>query len=191
MALSNLAIPFLRRAVLLACLGLFLVLASAPGLADAQQTGAKPYRAQAGPYLIGVYSNASTLSLGTVDYVVTVDEPDSMTPIDDARVLIHANHAEQGDRGQAIALNTPDHPNSYTARVELDRPGVWEMSVEVSSGRGRVQIGTASHTVPHPRQSTAGGLVFVGVFAVLMLGVLYVIWSARRAQRQRRLPNAG
>ena len=191
MAFPTLALPFLRRAPWLTCLGLALVLAWAPVSAQAQQTGARPYRAQAGGYLIGVYSNASTLSLGTVDYVITLDEPDSMTPIRDARVLIHAQHAEHDDRGQAIALDTPGRPGRYTARVELDRPGVWNMSVEVSGPRGRVEIGTASHTIPKPRQSTAGGLVFVGVFTVLMLGVLYLVWSARRAQKQRQLTDAG
>lgn len=169
---------------------LFAGAAVTPHPTEAQQSGAKPYRVHAGAYDITVFSNASSLSLGTVDYVIVVAEPGGGPPITDAHVLIHAEHAVEEHQGQAIALHVPDKPGRYTARVELDRAGVWEMAVEVNSDRGRVQIGTASHVVPTPRQSTAGGLVFIGVFTVLVLGVLYLVWSSRKAIRQRELTGA-
>ncbi len=196
--------PLGQAAAVAGCiLLLFAGSVAAPHPAEAQQSGARPYRVHAGAYDITVFSNASTLSLGTVDYVIVVAELGGGPPITDAHVLIHAEHAveEYTDqtgieeapevyRGQAIALHVPDKPGRYTARVELDRAGVWKMSVEVDSDRGRVQIGTASHVVPTPRQSTAGGLVFIGVFAVLVLGVLYLVWSSRKAIRQRELTGA-
>ena len=183
---------------------LFTAAVASPHPAEAQQSGARPYRVHAGDYDITVFSNASTLSLGTVDYIIVVAEPGGGPPITDAHVLIHAEHVAEedqsqaiaenkveGHKGQAIALHVPDKPGRYTARVELDRAGVWEMAVEVNSDRGRVQVGTASHVVPTPRQSTAGGLVFIGVFTVLVLGVLYLVWSSRKALRQRELTGAG
>ena len=166
-----------------------LAAAMAPDGAAAQQTGARPYRAQVGPYLIGVFSNASKLSLGTVDYVVTVNEPVTEAPIGDARVRIKAVAAEDGEEGWALALNTPATPERYTARVELGEAGVWKMSVEVASHRGNVEITTPSQVVPKPRLSASGGFVFIGVFLVLVLGLTYVVWSIRRAQKARDAAN--
>ena len=193
MRIADRVFPCLGQAAAVAgcILLLFAGAAVTPHPAEAQQSGAKPYRVHAGAYDITVFSNASSLSLGTVDYVIVVAEPGGGPPITDAHVLIHAEHAVEEDKGQAIALHVPDKPGRYTARVELDRAGVWEMAVEVNSDRGRVQIGTASHVVPTPRQSTAGGLVFIGVFTVLVLGVLYLVWSSRKAIRQRELTGAG
>ncbi len=185
---KRLALAFLAGLLLIA-LGLAAVLAA--GGVEAQQSGARPYRAIAGPFLIGVYSNASKLSLGTVDYVVTVNEPVTEAPIGDARVRIKSVAAESGEEGWALALNTPDKPDHYTARVELKDAGVWKMSVEVSSDRGKVEIGTASQVVPKPRLSAAGGFVFIGVFIVLVLGLLYAVWTIRKAQRARDAASVG
>jgi len=106
-------------------------------------------------------------------------------PVTDARVLIKAVSAEGGQQGIAIALNTPANPGTYTARVELDAPGVWRMSVDISNQQGHIEIEAPSQVVPIPRKSTAGGLVFVGAFVFIALGALYVTWSVRRAQKSR------
>lgn len=165
---------------------LILVAALTPNFTAAQQTGARPYYVEAGGFHIGVLSNPSSLSLGTIDYIVTLNDPQTAEPISDARVLVRAIKAEgDGQAGWANALNTPGNPDRYTARVELDEPGVWKMSVEVSSPLGHVQVEAPSQVVPQPRESQAGGLVFMGVFTALGLGVLYAIWTIRRTQKQR------
>jgi hypothetical protein len=168
--------------------GIFLVLVAvlAPVSIEGQQTGARPYYVEAGGYHIGVLSNPSSLSLGTIDYIVTLNDPETARPISDARVLIRAVKASgEGQEGWANALNTPGNPDRYTARVQLGEPGVWKMSIEVSSPLGHVRVGAPSQVVPQPRRTQAGGLVFIGVFIALGLGVLYAWWSIRRAQRQR------
>ena len=96
---------------------LFLVLLGAliigpVGPAQAQQTGARPYRVEAGPFKIVVFSQPSNLSLGTIDYVITLAEPVTARPMADARVLIKAVPAEGGQQGVAIALNTPTNPGA-------------------------------------------------------------------------------
>jgi hypothetical protein len=166
---------------------ILLVLAAlAPSYIQAQQTGARPYYIEAGGIHIGVLSKPSGLSLGTVDYIVTLNDPETTEPIPDARVLIRSVKAEgDGQRGWANALNTPDNPDRYTARVELPDPGVWRMSVDISSPSGRVEIEAPSQIVPQPRKSVAGGLVFVGVFTALGLGVFYAVWTIRRSQQRR------
>jgi hypothetical protein len=167
---------------------IFLVLAAAltPDFSEAQQTGARPYYVEAGGFHIGVLSKPSGLSLGTIDYIITLNDPQTARPISDARVLIRAAKAEEdGQEGWANALNTPGSPDHYTARVELEGPGVWKMSVEISSPTGHVQVEAPSQIVPLPRKTQAGGLVFIGVFVALGLGVLYAVWTIRRGQKRR------
>jgi hypothetical protein len=41
--------------------------------------------------------------------------------------------------------------------------------------------------VPSLKRYTDGSLVFFGVFAVMALGLGYIIWSAKRDDRRRRL----
>lgn len=173
--------------------GLLLVLAliSPPQAARAQGSGEGPYHIEAGPFQLEVLAIPSNLSLGTVQYMIRVLDARNQEPVTDARVRINGRHASSDQVGWARALNTPQAPGEYSARIELDGPGVWEMSVDVSSDLGRVEVGVPSQTVPEPRQSGAGTLVFLGVFAVLILGGGYLVWSIRRAQRKREAHNAG
>lgn len=170
---------------------IILLTVSYPGSTEAQQTGARPYYVEAGGYHIGVLSKPSGLSLGTIDYIVTLNDPQTAAPISDARVLIRAVKAEgEGQEGWANALNTPGYPDRYTARVELDEPGVWKMGVEVSGELGHVQVEAPSQVVPKPREAQSGGLVFIGAFAAIGLGAAYVIWTIRRAQKKRESASA-
>jgi hypothetical protein len=171
---------------------IFLALALAPAAALAQVADQEPYRVEAGPYNIAVLANPSSLSLGTVQYMVRVTNARDGQPVPDARVVIRSRHGEEGGGGGwANALNTPVAQDIYEAVVQLDGPGLWEMSIDVSSELGRVEVEIPSQNVPVPRQSREGGMVFMGVFAALVLGGAYLVWASRRAQRQREAANAG
>ena len=170
---------------------IILLTVLSPSSTEAQQTGARPYYVEAGGYHIGVLSKPSGLSLGTIDYIVTLNDPQTAAPIADARVLIRAVKAEgKRQEGWANALNTPSNADRYTARVELDEPGVWKMGVEVSGELGHVQVEAPSQVVPKPRQAQSGGLVFIGAFAAIGLGTAYVIWTIRRTQKKREAASA-
>ena len=170
---------------------IILLTVLSPSSTEAQQTGARPYYIEAGGYHIGVLSKPSGLSLGTIDYIVTLNDPQTAAPIADARVLIRAVKAEgKRQEGWANALNTPSNADRYTARVELDEPGVWKMGVEVSGELGHVQVEAPSQVVPKPRQAQSGGLVFIGAFAAIGLGTAYVIWTIRRTQKKREAASA-
>ena len=161
-----------------------------PSAVLAQQPEGQPYHVDAGPYQIDVQAIASNLSLGTVEYLIIVNDSQSSQPVSDARVLVRARHIDTGEEGWANALNTPLSPAEYTAQVKLDGPGVWAMSVDVSSALGRVEVDVPPQTVPVPRQSRAGSLVFIGVFVVLIAGGTYLTWTIRRTQRKREAANA-
>jgi hypothetical protein len=155
------------------------------GTARAQQTQEVTDQVEIGPYSITVVGGASQIALGSAQYAVTPRSAADGQPVTNARVVIHTRHQEEGVSGWATALNTPETPDLYRVRLELDRPGTWDVSVEVSSPLGQVEAGITPLVIPEARQYGSGSLVFLGVTAVLLGGLVYVLWSIRRAQRQR------
>lgn len=177
------ALTLMTVAVLLAAQGFF------PPMGLAQRGSPEPYRVEAGPYRLAIITDPSSLSLGSVRFKVTVHNFESGDPVPDAKVVIRAKHEVDGTEGWANALNTPSNPERYEAQMELDGPGTWLMSIDVASSLGRVQVAIPSISVPEPRKSTAGALVFAGVLGILVLGGGYVTWTIRRSQRRRQAPD--
>ena len=87
--------------------------------------------------------------------------------------------------GWGLAVRVTDIPGRYDAQMNLEAPGVWRVNVEVSSSLGQVSVEIPPVTVPAERGPSQGSIVFLVVFWVLVLGALYVWWSARREQRKR------
>ncbi len=87
--------------------------------------------------------------------------------------------------GWAVALHQPSNPGTYEATVQLDARGTWHSSVEVFSSLGRVEVEVPPLTIPEPRQTRSGSLVFLGVFLAILLGVSYLVWSSRKAIKAR------
>ena len=208
-----------RLTLLLAALGLFLALTvalsavlAAPALAQQevpQQADpvqlAEPDAPQqdnpelqvidrrftVGGYDLTVAGEASTLSLGTARFSVTVLDAATGQPISDARVTIRTEHSEVGEAGWATALNLPERPEIYRARMTLEYPGSWDVSVDIDGPLGRVEAEVGSVSIPVPRQYFVGTLVFAGVTLILLGGAAYMILCIRRAQRRRESANAG
>ena len=156
-----------------------------PGVALAQGVESEEFLGEVGPYEIRVSAVLSNLSIGQVLFYVTILEAATGLPVPDARVVLRSFHDEDGAQGWANALNTPDTPDLYEARMILRSSGTWRVSVDVDSPLGQEIVPVVSLDVPSPRRYSDGTLVFAGVFLVLVLGVGYVWWSARRANRQR------
>jgi hypothetical protein len=87
--------------------------------------------------------------------------------------------------GWAVALHQPSNPGTYKATVQLEGTGIWDSSVEVSSSLGRVEVEVPPLTIPEPRQTRSGSLVFLGVFLAILLAVAYLVWSSRKAIKAR------
>ena len=172
-----------RVAILVALLAIFGM--TFPGAALAQGVESEEFLGEAGPYEIRVSAVLSNLSIGQVQFYVTILEADTGMPVPDALVVLRSLHEEDGVEGWAAALNTPDTPDLFEARMSLRNSGIWQVSVDVGSSLGRVTVPVVSLEVPSPRHYSAGTLVFAGVFVVLALGGLYLWWSTRRARRQR------
>ena len=155
------------------------------GSVQAQESGTKQVQVRAGPYDITVVAALSNLSLGQVRFFITVLDATTGSPVTDAHVIVRPKHSLDDTQGWATALYVPDPPEHYEARVRLDAPGTWRVTVEVTSSLGSEEIVAPTLEVPPMRSYTAGSIVFAGVFLLLLLGAGYLWWSVRRLQRRR------
>jgi hypothetical protein len=172
-----------KLAVLVLALAAWILL---PISVMAQQDNEQQITEIAGPYKIGVTTIPSTLSLGRVQFVVTVVDSASRQPIPNARVLIHTRKESEVTGGWAIALSNSEIPDRYQAIVEMDDPGIWTVQLEVSSSLGNILIDIPSVEILAARQLTAGSFVFIGVFLVLIMGSVYVWWTVGHQKRMLR-----
>ena len=180
-------------------LALLATLLIGPGSVMAQSPGqqdetAGPVRIDrnvvVGGYDLCVEAEASNLSLGTALVSVAVLNAVTREPIPEARVVIHTRHTGHGETGWATALPVPERPEIYRARMKLDFPGLWDMSVEVDGPLGQVETRVGSVTIPEPRQYWVGSVVFGGMSFFLLCGAAYVVWTIRRSIKRREAANA-
>ena len=151
----------------------------------AQEGGKDQLWERAGPYDIGILERPSKFSVGKALFVISVLDAATGQPVPDARVALRARHEEEGTEGWAIGVNASGFRERYEALMNLDTAGSWEMSVEVDSSLGRVEIAIPPVEIPATKVYSSGTIVFYGVFIILVLGVAYVWWSARRQQKKR------
>ena len=172
---------------------------SGPGAAHAQDAEqqdnvAGPVRIDrnviVGGYELFVEAEASNLSLGTALVSVAVLNAVTGEPVPGAKVSIHTFHTGHGETGWATALPVPERPEIYRARMKLEYPGAWDLSVEVDGPLGRAESRVGTVTIPEPKQYWVGSVVFAGMSLTLLCGAIYVVWSIRRAQKRRETANA-
>ena len=144
----------------------------------------------AGDYSLFVEAEASNLSLGTALVSVAVLTAETGEPVPGARVEIHTIHGETGETGWATALPVPERPEIYRARMKLEHPGQWDLSVEVDGPLGREATVVGTVAIPQPKQYWVGSVVFAGMSGILLCGLIYVLWTIRRAQKRREAANA-
>ena len=186
--------PLHRRAnaaILVSVLALFawaVATAWGPGPAAAQ-TEPEPrelFRGRSGPYeiIVGILPNLPLV--GAIHFLVSPLDTVTREIVADARILIVAIDEDGVPTHQSLAVNTPSAPDLYEANITFKAPGRWRLRVDIRSDR----MGEASFDVPlevRPAPTAAsrsGGILFVGVFLVLVGGTLYLAYTARRARRR-------
>ena len=168
-------------ALVLAVMGAFL----ATGTAVAQSERPIIVNYLAGPYKIGVLTEKSSLSVGRVIFTITVHDAASGEPASDATVVIRTRHQSEGTEGWSSAFNSPADPETFSAQILLETPGVWDAFIEISGPLGIGAVSVGSLGVPHARTYASGSYVFFGIFAALMSGAGYLVWSVHRNQKRR------
>ena len=156
-----------------------------PGTAAAQSERPIIVNYLAGPYKVGVLTEKSSLSVGRVIFTITIHDAASGEPAGDATVVIRTRHQSEGTEGWSSAFNSPADPETYSAQILLETPGVWDAFIEITGPRGVGAVSVGSLGVPHARTYASGSYVFFGIFAALMAGGGYLVWSAHRNQKRR------
>lgn len=198
----TLAFPSLVAALLmLAALALAALLPGAgpgiawPGMAArpalAQGPPPQPEPVTAGPYALRVERTQSNLTIGFVQFSLYLTEAASGRAVPDAQVILISRHIEEENDGWSVAVNTPQRPERYDARMNLEATGEWEIRARVQSDLGLAEAVIDQITVPTVALRSSGSFVFFGAFALILGGVVYLIWSVRRNNRKRRLLQSG
>lgn len=141
----------------------------------------------AGPHAVRVVVINSNLAAGFLQMALFITDSNTRETVSDARVILKANNDGQGYEGWGTAHNSPANPQRYDARMNLGSTGEWTIDVDVKSSLGQGATNALTLEVPALNRYTDGSLVFFGIFAVMMLGVIYIIWSVKRDNRRRRL----
>ena len=141
----------------------------------------------AGPHAVRVVVINSNLAAGFLQMALFITDSNTRETVSDARVILKANNDGQDYEGWGTAHNSPANPQRYDARMNLGSTGEWAIDVDVRSSLGQGGANVLTLEVPSLKRYTDGSLVFFGVFAVMALGLGYIIWSAKRDDRRRRL----
>ena len=145
------------------------------------------FSGQEGLYLITVVVQPQNPTIGMLHFSVTPLDAETMLPVDDAFITVTAI-TEQGEPAfQAPALPAPDSTLDYDANINFTKSGAWSLMVKVESerlGEVRVTMPLEIGVSPFP-SGGEGSVVFIVMLAVLVGGVAYVWYSARRKQKQR------
>lgn len=137
-----------RRIISLSALALVLLLIVPLSSAAAQDEDERGVDVVAGPHAVRVVLVNSNLAAGFVKMVLFVTNAETGEPVPDASVVIRSNNEEDDLEGWAIALNSPNMPERYDVRMNLDSTGEWLISVDVSSSLG--QGGATAMTLEVP-----------------------------------------
>ena len=177
----------LRFTFSLTILAVLLAVLSTHALAQtsfAQESDREEVR-YAGAHDIVVVPVNLNVAAGSAKYAVIVTDPETGGPVSDARVVLVASNAAEGDPGWAIATNSPADPAQYNVNLKLDSTGAWAISADVSSSLGADLVEVAELEVPSVNRLTQGSWVYFGVFGAILAGIAYVWWSARREYRRK------
>ena len=149
--------------------------------------GNEVLREKAGPYEVVVAILPERPAIGTVHFSITPLDASDGQLVTQVKIWLTA-YDEKGEPVYAArAVNLPATPHYYDTNVKFEEAGTWtiELTLEQES------LGEASLSFPLEIEAPAigagagGGFVFLGVFAVLIGGAVYLWMSARRATRAR------
>jgi hypothetical protein len=139
-------------------------------------------RAEAGPYLVSVWSQPDPPRVGRLDVSVAVMRPPGGEAALDVRARLQAAPADNHGKGVVVALERGAGGNLllYHANVEVPIATRWRMTVEVEGPHGR---GAAPFELDvRPARSLAWFLIILVAAVVIAAGIWWVMThtAARR-----------
>ena len=138
-----------------------------------------------GPHAVKVVLINSNLAAGFIHMGFLVTDASTGEAVSDARVVIKAINDKEEDEGWGSAHKVPPDPRRYDGRMNLGSTGEWVINVHVSSPLCQGGATALALEVPALNRYTEGSLVYFAVFGALMLGVAYLFWRVKRANRPK------
>ena len=183
-----------------------VILAVAVITVVAPSADAQPLTLTTGPYVImsdevvanyrvTVHQSPERVIIGTLTYAVQIRLAADDSFVDDAIVRVYGTPSEHGNRQVAPALNTPDQPEYYLGRLEVEEAGVWAIDVVVEHPEhGYANATLAVEVFERSRGGSnlaLGTTLWVLVSLAFIGAVAYLLHSARQTRRKIRgqLPN--
>ena len=152
------------------------------------QTDGDEQALSVGPYLIAVAPARLRDTIGPQLIVVNIRDAQEKQPVPGATVTIHAWNETDQAGGSATALSTTAEPLLYSAQVKLDTPGLWRLSVAVTSPLGEALVDLPPTQVRFPARDLGGTLIYALVLATIASGGAYLWYKARRTSRSGQGP---
>ena len=144
----------------------------------------------AGDYRVTVHQSPERVIIGTLTYAVQVRLAADDSFVDDAMVRVYGTPSERGTRQVAPALNTPDEPDYYLGRLEIEESGVWAIDVVVEHPEhGYANATLAVEVFERSRGGSnlaLGTTLWVFVSFAFLGAIAYLLYSARRNKRKLR-----
>ena len=144
-------------------------------------------RERAGAYEVVVAILPERPAVGTVHFSITLLDASDGQLVTQAKIWLTA-HDETGEPVyESRAVSLPATPHYYDANIKFESPGTWTMELALENE----SLGEASLLFPIGIEApaivpgSAGGFVFLGVFAALIGGAVYLWMRSRRAARAR------
>jgi hypothetical protein len=138
-------------------------------------------------YAAAVYMRPERPVAGLVLFEVSVTRTGTGMAAEGLQVRLYAQPAQGGDLQTARALSTPDRSGLYTAKLEMDRAGIWGVQVDVSLSPDAPPLGRLEFDVEvraRARSSPAlGTAVWALVTAAIVGGSVWLWYSSRKARR--------
>ncbi len=156
---------------IVAVLGVLVLGAS--GSARANGGTLRLARAEAGPYLVSVWTQPDPPRVGRLDVSVAVMRPQDSTPVLDVAATVAARHADDPASSVSGVAVRGGGGNLllYHAELELSRAGRWRVTVAVQAPAGQ---GSASFQVEAVRGAP------YAPFLVAVAGAVLLVWILRR-----------
>ncbi|MSQ40276.1 MAG: hypothetical protein EXR55_01145 [Dehalococcoidia bacterium] len=140
-------------------------------------------RQQVGAYSIAVAASSAKPYVGELYLWVSLADAATAQPVTDAQVSILAQRSIDTPEGRALVVHSPSAPGTYVAGINLDQPGTWLLAFQITSPLGEATTTLDLEAREMPRNPWVGTIGFAIVVLVLVLGGLYVAWSAGRRRR--------
>lgn len=153
----------------------------------APEAGPRTVRASVGPYAVSISVRPGQPVAGLVHFEAAVAMAASGQQVPGAEVRMHASPPAAGERQTSRAVARPDDPGVYVANLELASPGLWLLTVEVTSG-GKTHAGGFELDVRARTRNPSAAPLGTAVWALITLAVItgagWLVYSARRARRR-------